>query len=174
MKHQIFCKGNILFFKKKTIWKKNKKKQRPLGIVHSIKQCVIFLKRGVVAGHLFLQTYCLLLEDELSHQLLHVGWFIHVTVAVIHSFRGYMEQIIFDSSYLLRIATFLEELFLFDIFKSSLFVSPLWLISFLPWSRISVFVTERVAVVCFLKENVFILTGNLAVIHCLLEQFFQH
>ena len=37
-----------------------------------------------------------------------------------------MEQIIFDSSYLLRIATFLDELFqVFDIVKSSLFISPL-------------------------------------------------
>ena len=36
----------------------------------------------------------------------------------------------------------------------------------------SVFVTDRVAVVLFLEDNVFILKEDLAVIHCLLEQFF--
>ena len=30
-------------------------------------------------------------------------------VATIHSFKGYMEQMIFDSSYLLTPATFLED-----------------------------------------------------------------
>ena len=39
------------------------------------------------------------------------GELFHGTVAAIHYFRGYIEQIIFDSSYLLRIATFLEDLF---------------------------------------------------------------
>ena len=37
-------------------------------------------------------------------------------VAAIHIFRGYVEQVIFDSSYLLKPATFLED------FKSSLYI----------------------------------------------------
>ena len=41
---------------------------------------------------------------------------LHGTVPAIHSFRSYMEQITFDSSYLLRIATFLEELSLTFVF----------------------------------------------------------
>ena len=40
----------------------------------------------------------------------HVGKFFNGSVAAIHSFGGHMEQIIFDSSYLLRAAPFLEDL----------------------------------------------------------------
>ena len=38
------------------------------------------------------------------------GDFFNEAVAAMHSYMGYMEQIIFDSSYLLRAATFLEDL----------------------------------------------------------------
>ena len=34
----------------------------------------------------------------------------HETVETIHSFRGYLEQIIFERNLVLKIATFLEEL----------------------------------------------------------------
>ena len=37
------------------------------------------------------------------------GDFFNGVVAAIHSLRGYMEQIFFDSSDLLRTATFLED-----------------------------------------------------------------
>ena len=54
------------------------------------------------------------------------GDLLHAAVTVIHSFKCYMEQIIFDSRYLLRMATFLDGLFqVFNIVKSSLFISPL-------------------------------------------------
>ena len=36
--------------------------------------------------------------------------FFNGAIATIHSFKGYMDQIIFDSSYLIRPATFLEDL----------------------------------------------------------------
>ena len=72
-------------------------------------------------------------------------------------------------------ATFLKELFwAFDIFKESLCISRVLLQSSFLWSRVSVFVTERVAVVHSPKDNIFILKGDLAVIHCLLEQFFSN
>ena len=41
---------------------------------------------------------------------LHGGWFFTGVFAAMHSFRGYMEQIIFDRSYFVRTATFLEDL----------------------------------------------------------------
>ena len=82
-----------------------------------------------------------------------------------------MEQMIFGSSYLLRIATFFEELFEYSIFLSVVYFATL--IPTILRSRISVFVTERVAAVHFLKDKLFILMGDLVVIHCLLEQCFQ-
>ena len=43
-----------------------------------------------------------------------------------HSFKGKIEQTFFDSSCLLRKATFLEDLFYaFDFFKGNLLISPL-------------------------------------------------
>ena len=47
------------------------------------------------------------------------GDFLNGVVAAIHSFRVYMEQIIFDSSYLLRPANFLEDLsYAFDFLRA--------------------------------------------------------
>ena len=52
--------------------------------------------------------------------------FFNRAVAAMHSFRVYMEQVIFDRSYLLRIALFLEDLSLaFNFLKGSLLISPL-------------------------------------------------
>ena len=67
-------------------------------------------------------------------------------VAAIYSFGGYMEQIVFVSSYITKASTFLEELCkAFDIILSSILISPLTLIlqSSL-WSKATV--TERVEV----------------------------
>ena len=50
------------------------------------------------------------LRISLSHLFFHVGCFFHGEVAAIHSLRDYMEQIIFDSSYLLRTNAFLEDI----------------------------------------------------------------
>ena len=50
-------------------------------------------------------------------------------VAAIHFFRGYMEQMIFDSSYLLRPTTFLEDVFCF----------------------VSIFIIERIPIIHSLK-----------------------
>ena len=47
----------------------------------------------------------------LSHPFFYGGWHFTRVVAAMHSFRGYMKQIIFDSSCFLRTATFLEDLF---------------------------------------------------------------
>ena len=41
----------------------------------------------------------------------------------------------------------------------------------IPWSRVSVFVTERMAVIHSLKGTVFNLTGELLAIHCLSNSF---
>ena len=48
-------------------------------------------------------------------EAIHMSRTLSGVVAAIHSFRGYMEQMIFDSSYLLRSATFLVDV------KGSLF-----------------------------------------------------
>ena len=65
------------------------------------------------------------MQDQLERSiLLCTGWFFNSAVAAIHFFRGYMEQINFDSSYLLRAATFLEERsHAFHFFKDSLFIN---------------------------------------------------
>ena len=110
MKHQVFCKGNIFF--RKTTW------CRPI-----YKVVLFYLKRGAVAGHSFLQTW-LFLKDQLEPSIpsCKVIYFTEQLQPSILS--GVIWNIIFDSSYLLRIATFLEELFYaFDIFKGSLSVS---------------------------------------------------
>ena len=78
-----------------------------------------------------------------------------------------MEQIIFDSSYLLRTGYFLEDLsYAFNFFKGSLLTLPLSLQSYIhSLIYLSVFVTVRVAVVHSLKSIIIVLTGELAVIH---------
>ena len=48
-------------------------------------------------------------------EAIHMSRRLSGVVAAIHSFSGYMQQMIFDSSYLLRPATFLEDV------KGSLF-----------------------------------------------------
>ena len=51
------------------------------------------------------------------------GDFFNEAVTVIHSFRGCMEHIFFNILYLLRAATFLEDLsYAFDFFKDSPFI----------------------------------------------------
>ena len=55
-----------------------------------------------------------------------LGDFFNRAVATIYTFRGYMEQIAFDSSDLLRKATFSEDLTLaFNFFNGSLSILPL-------------------------------------------------
>ena len=59
LKHQIFCNGSIYFFK------------RPLFKSFILLSSVSFyLKRGVLVGHSFFQTYLLLLEDQLEPPIL--------------------------------------------------------------------------------------------------------
>ena len=80
--------------------------------------------RGVSTGHSFFKSYWLLLEDQLELSiLLYKVIFFNGAVAAIHSFRGYMEQIIFDSSNLLKPTAFLEDLsYAFHLFKNRLFI----------------------------------------------------
>ena len=87
---------------------------------------------------------------------------------------GYMQQIIFDGSYLLRAGYFLEDLsYAFNFFKGRLLTSPLSLQLYIPWYIVSIFVTVRMAVIHSLKSIIIILTGELAVIH-FFGWLFQH
>ena len=54
--------------------------------------------------------------SSLSHPFYHLGWLLTGVVAAIHSFRGYIEQTIFDSSYLLRskLTPLLKNVYLFN------------------------------------------------------------
>ena len=98
-----------------------------------------------MASNSFFQTYWLLLEDQIEPSFFIQGELFHGTA--IHSFMGYMEQIIFNSSYLLRIAAFWEELSSAFNFLRVVYLfhqsncSPFFL-----WSIVSVFVTETIAV----------------------------
>ena len=97
LKHQIFVKKKIFFqnatfirpYCKETcnfVWREE------LGLaIHSSKRTGLFLR------------------ISLSYHFFHVGFFFHGAVAAIHFLRGYMEQIIFGSSYLLSTPTFLED-----------------------------------------------------------------
>ena len=83
------------------------------------------MKSGVVASHSFFQNTSFFWMNQLEPSIPSCR-VIYLTVVATHFFRGYMEQVIFDRSYLLRIATFLEELFRgFDFLKGSLFILPL-------------------------------------------------
>ena len=98
------------------------------------------------------------------HSFFHEGWFFTKAVAAMHSFRSYMEQIIFDSSCLLRTATFLEDLSctlnllteMRDFHRQILFRIPaeylelLWLSSYKYF-----FVTVVFLISFFLKINTF-------------------
>ena len=70
----------------------------------------IWGEKSQLANHFF-WPYWLLLEDHLEPSIFYGGWHFTRVVAAMHSFRGYMKQIIFDSSCFLRTATFLEDLF---------------------------------------------------------------
>ena len=61
-----------------------------------------YLKRGVASSHSFLNYTGFFWRISLSHPFFHIGWFFNGVVAAIHSFKGYMEKIIFDSSFLSR------------------------------------------------------------------------
>ena len=100
-----YCPDGLIFVKAIYFFK------IPLLVVHSLKSVSFYLKRGVPADHSFFQTYWLILEDQLKQFIFSCRvTFFHGAVAAIHSFRGYMDQIIFDSSYLIRTTTFLEDL----------------------------------------------------------------
>ena len=108
------------------------------------------------------------MEDQLEPSILsYKVTFFNGPVATIASLKGYMEQI-FGSRYLLKTATFLEDLsWAFDFFKGSIYISPLLLQKSIPWSSVSVFITERILATHSFKSCVFILIGELGVIHCL-------
>ena len=80
LKYQIFCKkGNISFSKDRLE-------------SSTLKSSVSFyLKREVVAGHSFFQTYWLLLENQAIHSFMQ-GDLFHVTVTAIQFFRVYMDR----------------------------------------------------------------------------------
>ena len=69
----------------------------------------IWKKELLLANHSFKLT-SLFWRISLSHVFFHVEHFFHEAAAAIRFLRGYMQPIIFDSSYLLRTATFLEDL----------------------------------------------------------------
>ena len=97
------------------------------------------------------------------------GVFFNGAVTGMHSFRGYMEQITFDSSHLLR--TFARPILGILFFIDRILISPLLLHPSIPWSGVFVFVTVKIAFIHSLKGAIFILTGELAVILCLSNSF---
>ena len=83
-----------------------------------------------------------------------------------------MEQLTFDSSYLLRTGYFLEDLsYAFKCFKGSLLTSPVSLQPYISWCIVSVFVTVRMAAIHSLKSIIIFLTGELEAIHFLGNYF---
>ena len=95
-----YCKNNVYFF------------ETTPRVVHSFKVVChfIFREEKRPAIHFFDRTD-FFWRITLSHPFFHGGLFFAGAVAAMYSFRGYMEQIIFDSSCLLRTDTFLEDLF---------------------------------------------------------------
>ena len=125
-----------------------------------------YLKRGAATGHSFF-LIMFLLEDQLESFIISCR-VIFLTGWLKPSFLSGVEQIIFDSSYLLRTITVMEFLsYTFDFFKSSLFISPLQLQPSILWSRVYVFCRRRDGSHPFL----FTLTGEFAVIDCLSNPF---
>ena len=122
----------------------------------------IWGEKSQLANHFF-WPYWLLLEDHLEPSIFFVGWHFTGVVAAMHSFRGYMKQIIFDSSCLLRTATFMEDLFRDSravyLFHHSNCDHP---------TLDSVFIYFFIY---SLNGATFILTGELAVIRCLSSFF---
>ena len=101
----------------------------------------------------------------LSHPFFYGGWHFTRVVAAMHSFRGYMKQIIFDSSYFLRTATFLE-----DLFRDSRAVY-LFHHSNCDHPTLEVVYFFFFFFVYSLNGATFILTGELSVIRCLSSFF---
>ena len=135
--------------------------------IHSFKR-IGFLWR-ISLSHPFFHVGCFS-QSSCRHAFLQ-GYFIYCKDILQPSIRsGVHSTSIFWQNYLLRTALFLEELpKKYDFFEG--FISPLHLQPSTLCSRVSVFVTERVAVICSLKDIVFTLTGDLAVIHCLSNYF---
>ena len=127
------------------------------------------MKRGVATDHSFFDQTDFFWRITLSHPFFHGGWCFTGAVTVMHFFRGYTEPIIFDSSWLLRKATFLEDLiYAFDflravyLFHHSSCHHPTFEVVYLFLSQ---------ALVHSLNGTIFTFTGELAVIHCLSNSF---
>ena len=90
-----------------------------------------------------------------------------------HSFRGKIGPIIFDSSCLLRKATFLEDQFYaFDFLRAVyLFHHSYCHHPTLEVVYFFFFFTVRMALIHSLNDAIFIFNGELAVIHCLSNSF---
>ena len=103
------------------------------------------------------------LRMSLIYLFFHEGCFFDEAVAAIHFLWDYMEQTIFDSSYLLRKPTFLEDVAQnFNHIRQVYLFHNLKLQPSTLWQRVSAFVTKRMTVIHSLKGIVFILTGELA------------
>ena len=99
------------------------------------------------------------LQSSIPSRLLYL---LHRHLVAIHSFRGYMEQMIFDSSILIMNSYFFGRATLRSLFISRLSLQPSILSS-----TVSVSFTKRVTFIYTLKDAAFILTVDLAFIHCL-------
>ena len=133
----IFCRGTAVYITGafKRIYLKHQTFGKAVHVFQNITcsrtflklVCHFFLKRGIAAGHSFFQTYWLLFEDQREPSILSCRVFFFTEqlpsyilsrllylfdrhLAAIHSFGGYMEQIISNSNYLSITATFLEEI----------------------------------------------------------------
>ena len=97
----IFCKNNMYLLK------------------HHVESSILY-------SSVSFWPYWPLLKDYLEPSIFHGGWVFTRAAAAMHTFRDCMEQIIFDTSYLFRTATFLEDLSqAFDFFKGSILISTL-------------------------------------------------
>ena len=94
LKQQIFVKTIYIF--QNTTW------SRPFFKV----VCHFFQERSSDRPFFFFDRIDFFWRINLIHPIFHGGWFFTRAVAAMHSFRGYMEQIIFDSNCLLRTDTF--------------------------------------------------------------------
>ena len=77
--------------------------------IHSLKWCTIYLKRRILTGYSFFKHAGFVWRISLTHPLFQVKCFFNGAVGAMHSFRGYIEATVFDSSYLLTKLTFMEN-----------------------------------------------------------------
>ena len=120
-------------------------------------------------------------KGSFSHSFYRVGCFFHGVASIMHSFKvtlvisttaipslygadSFWQQLHIKNNYFFGRATL--DMRFFQGFISPLFLQPTVLCT-----RVSAFVTERMTVIHSLKDAVFFLTWDLAIIYCLSSYF---